>query len=127
MRAGPPPRGTRFVDVPLTSSATEGCPGLQIAQESILTPRIGGEFGLIRAANILNLDYFSRADLKELASALLARLAPGGLFFVLRTVGSVNHGTLWMREAQGLREVGRCGAGSEVGDVVREAAGPTAT
>jgi hypothetical protein len=118
---GAPPAGARLTEVPLVSSTVDREPGVQVVAEDILAPTVPGRFGLVRAANILNLAYFDPKTLRALAAALLRRLEEGGLLFVTRTDdGGGNHGTLWSRGPTGLREVGRVGRGSEAAFFVED-------
>ncbi len=112
------PSDTSLDEISLISSLVERSPGVQVLEEDILAPRVDGPFDLIRAANILNAGYFSRERLRQLVAALLLRLADQGLFYVIRTAGTVNHGTLWKRAAGKLTVVGRVGNGSEIADIV---------
>jgi hypothetical protein len=73
-------------EVPLLARATEGVPGLSFAQESILEPRVPGPFDVIRAANILNGDYFPPAQLRRMVELLRERLEHGGVLLVARNL-----------------------------------------
>jgi|HubBroStandDraft_1064217.scaffolds.fasta_scaffold19455_3 hypothetical protein len=113
-------RGGTVVRVPLTTRAVDGVPGLAIHRESILEPRIPGVFDVIRAANILNLRYFSQPELIRMARALFDRLAPEGLLLVIRSgPDGVNRGTLFRKtSARALAIVDRIHGGSEVESLV---------
>jgi hypothetical protein len=114
------PPGVKITEVPLISSSVDRLKGVRVVEEDILEPRVEGSFGLIRAANILNFGYFAPAKLRELVAALLARLRVGGLLFIVRSEGTLNHGTLWCREADGLRLLGSVGRGSEISGIIEE-------
>ena len=114
------PPGVKITEVPLISSNVDMLPKVRIVEEDILEPKVEGSFGLIRAANILNFSYFAPAKLRELVAALLARLRVGGLLFIVRSEGTENHGTLWSRQADGLRLLGSVGRGSEISGIVEE-------
>jgi SAM-dependent methyltransferase len=116
------PPGVKITEVPLTSSSVDRLKGVRVVEEDILEPRVEGSFGLIRAANILNFCYFAPAKLRELVAALIARLRVGGILFIVRSEGTVNHGTLWFREIDGLRLLGSVGRGSEISGIVEEVA-----
>lgn len=77
-------------------------------------------FHVIRAANILNLSYFSENRLRNIILNLLKGLRDGGLFVVCRTYedGS-NHGTIFRYQGSQLSVIGRIGKGSEVEQILR--------
>jgi hypothetical protein len=115
-----PLAGYSVVRVPLVAWAAEHVPGVQFVEEDILHPALGGPFGVIRAANILNLGYFGADQIRAMAAALSARLTEGGLLLVTRTEGAklTNRGTMF-RWAEGrLRVEERTNGGSEITDLL---------
>jgi hypothetical protein len=83
-------------------------------------PRLGA-FDVIRAANILNRNYFAETKLKEALLILRSLLAgEGSRLIVARTLtGGANHGTMFRLGAEGrLDPVMTIGEGSEIADLV---------
>lgn len=92
---------------------------ITIVEDNVLKPRdaFAGRFDLVRAANVLNENYFAEADLRKAVSNLRGYLkGPGSLLFIVRTLGSgEHHGTLFaMGDNGALEVVERIGAGSEI-------------
>jgi hypothetical protein len=106
--------------VTLLSSLTENAEGVHFVEEDILDPQAPGPFAVVRAANILNLGYFSADTLRRMVAALCARIAPGGLLLVTRTEGSAqtNRGTLFRWSGTGLEVEVTTNGGSEITDLV---------
>ena len=99
---GAPRAGFTVVDVPLLHRSTENVPGLRFRQESLLEPREPGRFALVRAANILNDDYFAPDVLRTMVERLRERLEEGGMFFVARNVnGEEGTRASWYRQRDG--------------------------
>jgi hypothetical protein len=87
-------------------------------------PHFVGHFDAIRAANILNRDYFDERQLVRAAANLKARLAdPGARLIVNRTLADgTNNATLFRLAETGRLEVeARFGTGSEIEEIVRAA------
>jgi hypothetical protein len=82
-------------------------------------PSLKGRFEVIRAANILNLCYFSTQQLREAVRHLRDRMVgPGAFLLIVRTTDS-NHGSLFRLDDNGSFEVrARVGKGSEIEDLV---------
>jgi len=116
------PPGSTVTEVPLVSSTVAQTSGVEIAEEDLLRPQVAGRFGLIRAANILNRGYFAEPALRACVAALLERLEPDGLLFVVRTERTVNHGTLWARDRSGVAVAGTVGLGCEIAALVEDVA-----
>ncbi len=96
-----PTPGMDVVEVPLLHRSTEGVPGLRFARENLLEPRERGPFDLVRAANILNDDYFPPAVLRAMVEGLRARLVAEGALLVARnlTGESATRATLYRQRA----------------------------
>ncbi len=77
-------------------------------------PAFKRAFHVIRAANILNLAYFSKSTLRSMLATLQERLKDGGLLVVCRTDASTNNGTIFRLSSSGLVPVERIGKGSEI-------------
>jgi SAM-dependent methyltransferase len=85
------------------------------------TPELINQFDLIRAANILNKNYFSNQNLSKAIDNIRSYLrSTGGLLLVTRTnADQKNSGTLFELDAQKtFRVLARIGAGSEIEDLV---------
>lgn len=92
---------------------------ITIVEDDVLTPRdgFGRRFDLVRAANVLNENYFAEADLRKAVDNLRSYLkGPGSLLFIVRTrMSGDHHGTLFaMSDSGALEVVERIGAGSEI-------------
>jgi hypothetical protein len=112
---------TRATPVELVSSLVTGS-GVMLHEEELQTPRLEGSFGFVRVANVLNRSYFAERELRELATAVVTRVADGGFVFVVRThEDGSNHGSYFERRASSMVEVARIGGGSEISELVRRA------
>jgi len=77
------------------------------------------DFDVIRAANILNVSYFSESILRRMISNLKMRLSKHGLLIVCRTKADrSNHGTIFQLQGDSFTALGRIGDGSEVEQLV---------
>jgi hypothetical protein len=82
-------------------------------------PRYVRSFDVVRAANILNLAYFSRPVLRVLAHTLKDRLRDRGLLIVSRTRGVENQATIFeVAKDRDAKPLARLRNGSEVEDLV---------
>jgi hypothetical protein len=81
-------------------------------------PEFERRFDFIRAANILNIDYFEEALLRQgLANIISYMRSPGSLLLVNRTAEktNVNNGSLFELQISGyLKEILKIGIGSEI-------------
>ena len=85
----------------------------------VATPRFVGKFDFIRAANILNLNYFPAARIRGAITNIRSYCRPGALMLVARSKGSHHDGTLFELEADGTFVVrARVGNGSEIESLV---------
>ena len=79
------------------------------------TPRFVGKFDFIRAANILNLNYFPAARIRDAITNIRSYCRPSALLLVARSKGSHHDGTLFELEPDGNFAVrARVGNGSEI-------------
>ncbi len=85
-----PSAGFHVTRIPLLAAGVDSSHGIRFQEEDIWRPCVPGLFGIIRAANILNLAYFSPAEIRSLARLLVGRLIPGGLLLVVRTETALN-------------------------------------
>lgn len=110
--------------VELVSPRLRDQPSVTIAEDDIFTrtPAFERKFHFVRAANILNLDYFENDRISTGLGHLRAYLrGPGALLLLVRTdkVTGRNNGTLFrLDEEYGFEIVRRFGEGSEVEDLV---------
>ncbi|WP_126975666.1 ATP-binding protein [Frigidibacter oleivorans] len=113
--------------VTLASRRVADCPDIELIEDDILQPRgaFAGRFDLIRAANILNRNYFPEAQLRGAVRNLAGYLrGPGSLLLVTRTDEATarNDATLFRRTDAGrLAEVRGFGKGSEIRELVLDA------
>ncbi len=77
-------------------------------------------FDIVRAANLLNLDYFETEKLRVMIENLKAYVRkPGGLIVINRTdEDATNHGTIFQMSNGGVRVLRRVGNGSEIESLV---------
>jgi hypothetical protein len=77
------------------------------------------DFDVIRAANILNISYFSKGLLRRMISNLKRRLSNHGLLIICRTKADrSNHGTVFQVHGESFTALDRIGDGSEVEHLV---------
>ena len=113
-----PVRDGRRVD--LVSPRLRDASDIVLTQDDVLrrNPRFMGRFDLVRAANILNRDYFSEEQLRNALEYVRSYLkGPGSLLLLIRTdkQDGQNNGTLLRVDELGaLEPVRRFGKGSEV-------------
>ena len=116
--------GVRKVE--LVSPRLRDHDSITVVQDNVLVSRdtFAGRFDLIRAANVLNENYFPKGELKQAVENLCTYLrGPGSLLFIIRTLPSgEHHGTLFaLREKGALEVVERIGAGSEIEELLSAA------
>ncbi|MGE4297868.1 MAG: hypothetical protein AB7E47_07555 [Desulfovibrionaceae bacterium] len=97
---------------------------VRVAEHDVFTPWTGPRADCIKAANVLNRDYFPDAMIVAALGHLLAALAPGGVLCVIDN-RDVEKATLFRREerdgAARLVEARRVGAGTEIADLALRA------
>lgn len=87
---------------------------VQVVEEDLRTPR-PGQWDVVRAANILNHEYFPQPILREMMVNLAGSLAPGGLLIVCRSDPSLGNRASIFRISEGrLRVVAELNGGSEL-------------
>lgn len=110
--------------VMLVSPRARRNPRVDFVEADILKPldkSLHGRFDAIRAANILNIGYFSRQDLGRAIANLKLCLAGAGSFFIAARTweNGTNHATLFRLDpAHRFQVVARLGRGSEIEDIV---------
>lgn len=87
-------------------------------------PEWDRSFDLIRAANVLNLDYFSPPQIRAMIGNMTSWLKNGGYFAVCRTntQDGRNHGSLYRKQEVPsiLQHVHRFGQGSEIDSLIQD-------
>ena len=107
--------------VKLLSRRLSARKNLQVVDDDILVDRhFEKEFDVLRAANILNLVYFSKETLAAMVVNLRRRLRPGGLLVICRTLeDGTNHGSVFELDAGARFTVlARLNKGSEIEELV---------
>lgn len=83
------------------------------------TPEMRSRCHAIRAANILNFDYFSNDDLKKIIGNLNERLKKGGILIVCKTEkDDTNNGTIFLKSGKKLKVIDQIGSGSLIQDLI---------
>jgi hypothetical protein len=115
-------RGGR--DVALVSPRLAGAKGVELVEDDVTRRNTAfeGRFDLVRAANILNRDYFDAATLRQSATNLMRYMrGDGSWLLIIRThEDGQQNGTLFRRHGAELAIVHRFGSGSEIEAVVLE-------
>jgi len=96
---------------------------IQLVENDIFvpTPRFVGRFDFIRAANILNLNYFPATRIRDAVANIRTYCRPGALMLIARSKGSHHDGTLFELGPDGTFAVrARAGRGSEIEALVLE-------
>jgi len=102
---------------------TSGIPRrkIQVREDDLLQknpPEFVEKFDVIRAANIINRQYFSELALRRMIDNLRGRLRPNGILIICRTHDdNTNNGTIFRRHGSNLQAVDRIGRGSEVAEL----------
>jgi hypothetical protein len=103
--------------VELVSSRVSESKSIELVEDDIFAapPELRGRFHAVRAANILNEEYFDDTQLRTAVAVLRERLRPGGLLIVCRThEDGSNHGSFFRVDGDGWTVVDRIGDGSEI-------------
>jgi glycosyltransferase involved in cell wall biosynthesis len=107
--------------VRMLSQRLKNVASLSIVEDDILAPGpFTKRFHILRAANVLNKEYFSDETLIRIVVNLRARLKQQGILVVCRTdEHHVNHGTVFrLNRADGFDVVCRIGDGSEIENLI---------
>ena len=111
-------------EILLLSPRMSRCPEISCVEEDIFSPNIAeftSRFDVIRAANILNKNYFSDAKLCLGIENLKSYLIGPGCFLVVNRTheDSTNHATIFvLSEERSFEVVDRVGNGSEIENLV---------
>ncbi|HVY43999.1 MAG TPA: ATP-binding protein [Hyphomicrobiaceae bacterium] len=105
--------------VQLISRRIDDRSGISFVEDDLIrpNPQFERRFDIVRAANVLNRDYFDHTALSAMISNLIAYLrGPGALLVLNRThLDGSNHGSICRLEPSGtMLVVARIGRGSEV-------------
>ncbi len=106
--------------VTLLSRRLRQQPNIRLIEDNILINKaFPAFFDVVRAANILNRDYFDDATLKLMLGNLRVRLARNGLLVVCRTDNEgMNRASVFgLRDCDHLEVVARLGGGSDIEDL----------
>lgn len=118
-------------DVALVSPRLAGTRGVELVEDDVTRGNAAFEsrFDLVRAANILNRDYFDEKTLSRAAGNLMRYLrGEGSWLFIIRThEDGQQNGTLFRRQGNGLAVAHRFGRGSEIETLVLESCIPSAS
>jgi hypothetical protein len=113
--------GATCCPLTLMSPSLRQLPQLHTVEDDILLDNgYRQRFHVLRAANILNLQYFDVPTLERMLINLRARLLPGGLLIVCRTNrAGMNNATVFTLQEDGrFVATARLNEGSEIADVV---------
>jgi hypothetical protein len=113
--------GMRWRPVKLVSPSIRRRHHIDVVEDDILVNTSYARcFDVLRAANILNLDYFDKRTLVRMLLNLRERLRDGGRLVICRTSHqNVNHGTVFdLDEDRNLRVLARINDGSEIESIV---------
>jgi hypothetical protein len=114
-------RGLSYRPVKLISQSLKRFARLEVVEDDISIPgTYSPAFHVLRASNILNLDYFAPAKLTAMLINLRSRLMTGGQLIVCRTSHqNVNHASIYSLDANGsFSVVARLNDGSEIEPLV---------
>jgi hypothetical protein len=104
----------------LTSPKLHSLEDLELVEDDILlSTNFRHRFDVVRAANILNRDYFDSESLRAMLINLRERLTPRGLLAIVSTEDDgANHGTIFRLGSDGALDVcERLGSGSQIEDL----------
>jgi hypothetical protein len=110
--------------ISLVSPLVAGEPGVTVEELNCLERRgdLVGKFAAVRASNILNLGYFSSAQIAEAVGHMHAYLREEGCLVVSKNVdqlsGEVENGSVWLKCNDRLQWMEDFGSGSEVKAIV---------
>jgi hypothetical protein len=122
---GAPSRLLPFVrreHVKLVTRRVQAHPGIRLIEDNLLGPpkdEFRQAFDVVRAANILNVEYFDRFTLVRMIRRIKISVRPGGFLLVCKTASDgVNSATLFTVKGQGFEVVSRLGRGSDIEELV---------
>jgi hypothetical protein len=110
--------------IPLVHPLARSEPGITAIEVDCLVceDTLRNRIAAIRASNILNLGYFSSAQLSQAVGNLHAYLREGGCLVVSRnhdhSAGESENGSVWVKNGSRFHCVGGCGEGSEIKAIV---------
>lgn len=112
----------------LVNPLARACPDIAFDVQNIFDARQEwtGHFTIVRAANVLNRDYFSEAEIARAIRILFDYLQVGGRLLISRNLAPrenpecAEQGTFWTKTAQGFEFLSHVGRGSCVASLVRD-------
>lgn len=115
---GGPDGARRGTPIKLVSPRLVRRSGTAIVEHDLTTPRDEwvDQFDVVRAANVLNRDYFDDVTLRRMLAHLITYVRPGGLLVLCRTHDETrtNHASVLRRVNGTFDVVTRIGGGSEI-------------
>jgi hypothetical protein len=107
----------------LISPGVQAAPEIDIMEDDLSRPidALARRFDIVRAANLLNLDYFSPAELTRMIMIVRGYMKNAGSFLIVNRThhDGTNHGTIFkVQPPAGLTVIERVGNGSEVEGLV---------
>ncbi len=106
----------------LISNKTRNVKNLVLIEDDIQNddPDYHSKFDVIRAANILNKQFFDDNALRKMVDNLRKKLKPGGILIVCRTLADEkNHATIFkLTDKNHFQAIETLGQGSEIADLV---------
>jgi hypothetical protein len=108
-------------------------PAIDFIEDDILeAPASSKTYHVVRAANLLNRDYFDEASLSRIVVNLRQRMKPNGILAICSTANDIdtcvtgfretkspaNHGTLYILRGESLEVIDRLGDGSSLEQLV---------
>jgi hypothetical protein len=112
--------------ISLVNPVSRNEPGITILELDCLTRNesLRERMSAIRASNIMNLGYFSTAQIRDAVGHVYSYLRDGGCFVASRnddqTEGEAENGSVWQKESGRFRWLQDFGSGSEIKAVVDE-------
>ncbi len=105
----------------LISNKVRNVKNLKLIEDDIQNddPEHHSKFDIIRAANILNKQFFDNEILRKMVANLRKKLKPGGILIICRTIADENHATIFkLTDENQFQALETLGQGSEIIDQV---------
>ncbi len=94
------------------------CGAIRFIDYDIMTP-LSEEFSFIRCMNLLNVSYFSEAEIRKALKNLISGLRTDGILLLGSTLSAgENAAGFYLKTNRGLRLLESCGGGSAINDLV---------
>lgn len=111
----------RVTPLKLISNKVRNVDNLTLIEDDIQNdnPEHHSKFDVIRAANILNKQFFDDETLRKMVANLRKKLKPGGMLIICRTIADENHATIFkLTDENQFQAIEALGKGSEIIDMV---------